>query len=123
MSSPTNKAMKQGKRSYEKFSSEFVLEHLMGYYEAPSGHSFRRYCMSHGIFRKRQALQYTAGKIGLEALKKDNVPPSCVTDKIVLHLNMRRDAAIAQHRSIIQENRYSLMMKQPLLLALVESYQ
>ena len=105
MSSPTNKATKQGKRSYEKLSSEFVLEHLMGYYEAPSGHSFRRYCMLHGIFRKRQALQYTAGKIGLEALKKDNVPPSFVTEKIALHLNMRKEAAIAQRRRIAMENR------------------
>ena len=61
--------------------------------------------MSHGIFRKRQALQYTAGKIGLEALKKDNVPPSFVTEKIALHLNMRKEAAIAQRRRIAMENR------------------
>ena len=33
------------------------------------------------------------------------MPPSHVTDKIDLHLNMRREAAIAQRRRIALENR------------------
>ena len=69
----------------------------MGYYEAPK-QSFRRYCIEMGIFRQRQSLQITATKLGLEDLKKDNVPPSFVTEKIALHLHMKKDAALEQRR-------------------------
>ena len=122
MSSPTNKTT-EGKRSYEKLSNEFVLEHLMGYYEAPSEQSFQRYCTLNGIFHKRQALQYTAGKIGLEALKKDNVPPSHVTDKIALHLNIRKKLLLHSKDALPWKIGYSPMMRQPSLSAHAESCQ
>ena len=61
----------------------------MGYYEAPK-QSFRRCCIERNIFRQHQSLQITATKLGLEDLKKDNVPPSFVTEKIALHLHMKK---------------------------------
>jgi len=59
----------KAKRSYNKLHNDFILEHLMGYYESPK-QSFRRYCAENGIIRERAQLQYSARKIGLHQLKK-----------------------------------------------------
>ena len=76
----------------------------MGYYESPK-QSFRRYCAENGIIRERAQLQYSARKIGLHQLKKDNIPSSFVIEKNSLLLNMRKEAVIEQRRQISEANR------------------
>ena len=88
--------------STKKLSDEFVIAHLMGYYEY-SGTYFQTYCNENCIRTQRRTLARIAKALKLEAMKKDKVPYSFAHKKVWTYLQ-ERDEASKENLKKMQDN-------------------
>ena len=94
MSTPTKKT------STKKVSNDFVVEHLMAYYEYAG--MLRGYCNEHFICRQRRTLSRIGQKVNFQEMKEQKMASSYAYGKLLEHLYKRQKAA-DDHLSDLKE--------------------